>query len=336
MVLVELLIRQKPPPEPYKTKLGFTTIHASVTWFSTNMNQQILPSLILVTAFVSVCGAQEVSRQPESKNGLVVEAGSFAQTSLPKSWHRIGFAQMQNNMGQISLAMLATPVARDDPTLLRVSEKSADSATIKKNSKVAERRGLALEIRTTAGAVFRFTDVSHAGTPESEPQSVTFRYSGPVRGTKFHKIDQFDAHGEASSFLVAADRKVAVHVQPTSDTVSFSPQGNRLLVMSNGLNSPYFISVANVATGTLQPEITCQAEINFDRQIVPVFKGWHVGDRLGFDLLMIITASKREDTPSYQAHAIRLKFENGKWAAEASNPPDLLLNSGLSCWTRDQ
>ena len=284
--------------------------------------------LAALAASAAAAPAQEVSRLPQARGGTVVDASPPFEAPPMHDMASVAIVPLPNR--DAASAILAAAALPDDaPRRLHFEAQSRDDARVRAQAAQVSRSGGRLVLRSARGATFTFADGQRPGTRDVEGDGVTFSYLGPVAGTPFHRVEMFDEHDAPSSFLVSAEAPVAILLRTGSDTVVLSPQGDRIVQVTDGLNGRFAVHVGSLAGGSYRLELACRATFDASTtQLEGQLKGWHPAPEVGVDLAIVTSVARQASGPI----ALRLVQRGNGWQVQASEPARLARQAGLACW----
>jgi hypothetical protein len=291
---------------------------------STTARAVVLAALAAVAA---AAPAQQVSRLPSTHGGTVVDASPPFETPRTDGMPPVAIAALPND-GTAAAIIGAAALADDAPRRLHFEAQSRDDARVRAQAAQVSRTGGRLVLQSGHGATFTFADGQRPGTHDAEGDGVTFSYLGPLAGTPFHRVEMFDEHDAPSSFLVSTEAPVAILLRTGADAVVLSPQGDRIVQVTDGLNGRFAIHIGSLAGGSYRLELACRG--TFDSAATQVdgqLKGWHAAPDVGVDLAIAVSAAGQASGPI----ALRLVRRGDDWQVQASDPARLARQVGLAC-----
>lgn len=197
--------------------------------------------------------------------------------------------------------------------------------------KFVNRKGRLLIIKPKLAPSVSFKDWHIAESKEGDGDAETFYYMGTVGAAGFHRVEVQYGHDGPGSFFVSPKTGEMVYAHNSADTVVLSPDGKHMVVASDGLNSPFGLSVVSLSESTSSLELYCLSRsFSYDENMSPKFKGWHK-DGTGFDL--VLTGPHKENTPEQKPLIpICFNLKNDGWHMSPLNTSDLDNFVGLSCF----
>jgi hypothetical protein len=234
--------------------------------------------------------------------------------------------------GVSELIMRAREYSWDGPAIMKYSKnytREDEKKLISHETKAVRRSGNILVIQPEAAPAITFKDWFLSGEGKGDDDQETFFYMGKIGSAGYHRIEVRYMHDSPSSFLINPKNGKTIYVDNGGDTVAISPNGDRLLVFNDGYNPPFGLVVANITASPIV-ELHCRCRYNpKSTVIIPVFKGWHRGKYIGFD--MVLTLQQQTPKITYQAIPIQFSLEGDGWHISSTNIGDVDQVIGLSC-----
>ncbi|MGO9137259.1 MAG: hypothetical protein ACLQBC_06270 [Syntrophales bacterium] len=204
---------------------------------------------------------------------------------------------------------------------------------ISAEKKAVSRSDNILVIRPVSAPAITFKDWFLSGDAKREDDQETFFYMGKIGSAGYHRVEVNYMHDSPGSFFINAKNGKTVYAHNGDDTVSLSPNGNRLLVFNKGYNPPFGLVVANIASSDPIVELHCRCRYNQKSAVViPVYKGWHPSaGYIGFDMVLTLQQKLSETKITYQAIPITFSLQSDGWHISSPNINDVDQVAGLSC-----
>jgi hypothetical protein len=283
----------------------------------------ILLSLILATP---IHGADEEALSLESP--VVINLSRLLKASSQLKTRTIPFEKIDDTTGVIELTLSRTPRRLGDPEIVSPGKKNAnEEALIALNHDVVSRTEKTLTISTKTGSPFKFRDWRHVHK-DADDDSQAFTYSGVIANSGLHKVDVDYQHDGPGSFLINPTSGKILYVHTSSDLTSISRNGQRILVMNNGLNPPFGIIVSALAKDGHGIELQCVGAADRKPKITPFFLGWYPDPHVGFDLLLKV---QNEGSGIYEAVPVGFIQKSDGWHVSVPDPQRFVQFAKLAC-----
>jgi hypothetical protein len=292
-----------------------------------------------ITMFILILGADALCRAEERMSfdspSVMDLSGFLRQARLPTKKNTL----IKTDTLGLSVAqmMVAAPQrGKDDPGIISCSEKFTHKDEKKliaaDNKKTVSRAGKSLVVKPEFAPPITFEDWFVSGGDQGEDDMRSFVYLGKMAFNGFHRVEAIYQNDSPGSFFIHPKNGRILYAHNGTDTVALSPDGKRMVVLNDGLNPPFGLVVANMGHDepTLELDCRCRTTTHFG-EITPVFKGWHVGAYVGFDLVLIVQQNSSETTATFLAIPFRFSLKDDGWHVATHNAVDLERVAGLSC-----
>lgn len=241
----------------------------------------------------------------------------------------ITLEKIDDSMGAIGLMLADQPRRWGDPEIVSPKKENDDKILVSRYRETVSRLGKTLTIVRQNGSPLKFRDWFEAASKTREGDGASFRYAGILPKSNFHQIDVHYEHDSPGSFFVSAGSGKIMYAHTGSDLVSISKNGQKLLVMNDGLNPPFGIIVSALAEDGHGVELACSGPANKKPRIIPFFKGWHIDPYTGFNVVLLV---ETDEQGTYEAIPVRFSKKNSEWHVYAPNPQRFVQLVSLSCW----
>lgn len=199
--------------------------------------------------------------------------------------------------------------------------------------KNVRRSGKLLTIKPVSAPPIIFKNWSDLGNDQHEGDGESFLYMGKIPHNGFYRVDAYYTVGWPDSYFINPRNGQILYADISTDTVSFSPDGKRILVMRDSLNHPFGFLVANISNDTTTIELfcRCQNNPNIRNVIHSGLNGWHDPEYVGFDLLITVQQDSSNKLSPFILIPVRLSLQGDGWHLAAPDPLELKQATGLEC-----
>ncbi len=138
-----------------------------------------------------------------------------------------------------------------------VADRRGEAARLAASGGKVRRVGDTLTVTPALGKPIRFSDVVVPATKTADGDATRFQFAGLLAGTRFWRIESDYQHDAPGSWLVDPASGDAFFVHNGGGAAVLSPDG-RWLAVAELLNSPYRITLTELASAPAAPRIDCR------------------------------------------------------------------------------
>jgi hypothetical protein len=180
-----------------------------------------------------------------------------------------------------------------------------------------------LKVTTLNGQVYKFNSWVRESINGDSPEKEEFTYCGMMDFSEYHRIRVDYTFGdEVGGYLVnAATGKVLY-----ADLVEFSITNSLKRLIIEGQSGRTITALSEDGNNV---ELQCNASLGKDVPIISSVNPSYDNSYSGFDLVLM---HQPDNSETYEAIPIRLKFANGAWHMLVQNPQKFSQMAKFICW----
>jgi hypothetical protein len=293
-----------------------------------------LAILVLLANLFGASGAAAPAIQPrkyrfEGKDVFNVSDG-LRNWMLPNG-SIMQFETMNNTTGQVSIAIesITRGLRRGDP---RTLGSNSDKEEIPKgNTSRVSRSGSVLKVLGSRDKSFAFRNWSVPPSSNGEGDGESFKYVGAMVDGRFHQVEVGYEHDSHGTFLIDTLSNSLLYIHTGSEIAEISRDGERLLVMTDSLNSPLSFAVLRLGKEHVRVELQCLAEFVRPDQVVASLYGWYPAPNVGFGVGILKKLKDTNIKPRFEATPLQMVKKLDGWHVSVPDPERFSEISGMEC-----